>query len=104
MAQDLGESVIFLKALKDDTPQQTALNLFNHFFPGYETKMQLVSMNNLAVVRPGFLKTMLGKLLTKQNLIHITSMSLYCTVSSSICSAICTWNQLQNARLKNCFK
>ena len=52
---------MFLVGLKDVTPQQTALNLFNHLYPGYEAKVKLGSVNNLEVTRPDLLETILGK-------------------------------------------
>lgn len=61
IARDLGLSAIFLMSLKDISPQQTALNLFNHFYPGYEAKVNLESTNNLEASKPGLFNTILGK-------------------------------------------
>lgn len=62
VANDLGETQIFLMGLKDVTPQQTALNVFNHLYPGYEAKVRLNSVNRLEVEKPGLLETILGEL------------------------------------------
>ena len=61
LACDIGENLMFLVGLKDVIPQQTALNLFNHLYPGYEAKVKLGSVNKLEVTRPGLLETILGK-------------------------------------------
>jgi hypothetical protein len=63
LATDLGESSIFLMGLKDVTPQQTALNLFNYLYPGYEVKVELGSVINLEVKKPGLLESILSKCL-----------------------------------------
>ena len=60
IANELGESSIFLMALKDVTPQQTALNVFNQLYPKYEAKVELDSINNLQKLKPGLLETILG--------------------------------------------
>ncbi|CAF2383847.1 unnamed protein product [Rotaria sp. Silwood2] len=59
LAKDLGVSLVILMNLKDITPQQTALNLFNYFYPGYAAKKDLDSINNLELLKPGLLETML---------------------------------------------
>ncbi|CAF4236801.1 unnamed protein product [Rotaria sp. Silwood2] len=59
LARDLGENPVFLMGLKDVTPQQTALNVFNHLYPGYEAKVELGSVKNLDIKRPGLLQTLL---------------------------------------------
>lgn len=61
IANDLGETQICLMGLKDVTPQQTALNLFNYFYPGYESKVRLNSVNRLEIEKPGLLETILGE-------------------------------------------
>ena len=63
LARDLGESSFFLMGFKDTTPQQTALNLFNHFYSGYDAKVKLGSLDNLELEKPGLLETKLGKCL-----------------------------------------
>ncbi len=60
IARDLGESSIFLVSLRDPDPQQTALNLFNHFYPSYEDKLKLETVPNLEKKNPGFLQTILS--------------------------------------------
>jgi hypothetical protein len=61
IARDLRETPLFLMGLRDVTPQQTALNLFNHFYPGYEAKLRLGSVHNFEISKPGLLETMLSK-------------------------------------------
>jgi hypothetical protein len=60
LARDLGEDYLFLLSLRESDPQQTALNLFNHFFPTYEEKLRIGAIQNLDVERPGFLRTLLS--------------------------------------------
>ncbi len=72
LARDLGSNPIILTSLKHATPQQTALNLFNHLYPGYRAKVNLCSANNLELSKPGLLESMLGKLYSFFNLyLHI---------------------------------
>ena len=61
IARALGKNPVFLLGLKDETPQQTALNLFNHLFPGYDTKLKLGNTKEIEKMRPGLLETMLSK-------------------------------------------
>ena len=61
LAKDLGISRVVSMSFKDITPQQTALNLFNHFYPGYATKTRLDSVNNLEILKPGLLELILSK-------------------------------------------
>ena len=61
IARALGENSIFLMGLKNETPQQTALNLFNHLYPGYESKLKLGSVRKMEKIRPGLLETILSK-------------------------------------------
>jgi len=63
IAHDLDLSPIFLISLKDSNPQQSALNLFNHLYPGYEAKVTLGSVNNLEASKPGLFNTILGNFL-----------------------------------------
>jgi len=61
LANDLGVSPVILMSLKDTTPKQTALNIFNYLYPGYVAKMNLESVDNLEILKPGLLETILGK-------------------------------------------
>lgn len=60
IARDLGENKAFLDGLRDVTPQQTALNIFNHLYPGYETKTKLDNVKSLENEKPDLLRTILS--------------------------------------------
>jgi len=61
LATDLDISKVVLMSLKHTTPQQSALNLFNYFYPGYVKKTNLDTVHNLEILKPGLLDNMLGK-------------------------------------------
>ena len=63
IANDFGETPIFHMGLKDISPQQTALNLFNRFYIGCEAKVRLSPINNPEIQKPDLLETILCKLL-----------------------------------------
>jgi hypothetical protein len=60
LAADLGISHVVLSGLNATTPQQTALNVFKHLYPGYAKKTILRSVENLEILKPGLLDTILG--------------------------------------------
>ncbi|CAF2841147.1 unnamed protein product [Rotaria sp. Silwood2] len=59
LARDLGVNQIILMSLKHSTPQQTALNVFNHLYPGYSTKIELDSIAKLELLKPGLVESIL---------------------------------------------
>jgi hypothetical protein len=61
LARDLRVNPIHLSSLKDSTPQQSALNLFNHIYSGYSSKITLGSTNNMERLRPGLLDSIFGR-------------------------------------------
>ncbi len=60
LATDLNINGIILMSLRDSTPQQTALNVFNYLYSGYSVKTKLDSVANLEIQKPGLLETILG--------------------------------------------
>ncbi|CAF0785731.1 unnamed protein product [Rotaria sordida] len=97
LARDLGESPVFLMGLKDVTPQQTALNLFNHFYPGYEVKVNLVSINNLEVEKPGLLENILTFAQRASPGANYKIQELRDCLSNSIRGARHHWRKLQRS-------
>ncbi|CAF3898928.1 unnamed protein product [Rotaria sp. Silwood2] len=97
IARDLGESSIFLMGLKDVTPQQTALNLFNHLYPGYEAKVELDSVNNLEVLKPGLLETMLTFAQRSAPGTNYKTQELRDSLSNSIRGARYQWRKLSSS-------
>jgi hypothetical protein len=61
LASALGASPIVLLSLKNTSPQQTALNVFNYLYPGYTAKLKLGSIDKLELLKPGLIDTILGK-------------------------------------------
>ncbi|CAF2122497.1 unnamed protein product [Rotaria magnacalcarata] len=84
LARDLGEDPKLLMGFKDVTPQQSALNLFNHLYPRYESKVELDSISKLEDEDPDLLRTILSAILKNE--------SLKC---NSILGARFHWRKLQ---------
>ncbi|CAF4125854.1 unnamed protein product [Rotaria sp. Silwood2] len=101
LASDLGEDTTFLMGLKGDTPQETVLNLFNHIYPGYETKAQLGSTKKLKIKNPGLLETILAFAQRSSPGTIYKMRDLQNTLNSSIRGARFRWRKAQSSMIHN---
>jgi len=61
LADEIKINLQTLLGLRDDTPQQTALNIFNYLYPGYKNKVDIGTLESLQKKNPTLLDAMLGK-------------------------------------------
>lgn len=94
LADDLGLSLLLLSSFKESSPQQAALNVFNHIYPGYRSKVELGSAINMDQSNPGQLNSILGKY------IYLTKKRIY--FKFSLCATFCTWCEIYTSIIKRC--